>query len=57
MCETKLKGSGTFEWDRVNGMKAALQEYTDGYARGVAIIMEDECCEKVFDCKSASVQD
>lgn len=45
----KVKGRGTSKWNGVRGIRLALLDSSDGYAKeSVGILMRDEWLEKLF---------
>lgn len=43
--KTGLRGSGTLEWNGMEGLKSGLLDDTDGYVEGMALEMKDLCFE------------
>lgn len=51
ICETKLIGSGSFEWSGVKVVISGLFDDKDGSVRCVALLMKNEQLEKMFEFK------
>lgn len=53
---TRPKGSRTFEWNKVKGVRSGLQDNADSYVKGVEMLMKNEWFEKLGDCKCVSLR-
>lgn len=43
LCKIRLRGSGSFEWNRVKVVRLGMQDDTDGYVGdGVGMVTKDE---------------